>query len=291
MNAKQWFLLALVPVMFSIVNFFMFSSAYSLNGSIFWFSIGVILFLFLFFFYFKSFSLSIQGLAGGVFNLTATITMLFLYSFNFLTNVFPFVAASLVFFFLIDWLVSRDKRVNAKMAVGVLVVFAGLIATQFNNLALNFSVLAFGVAMMFLVSLVNFSFLYGLDKKNFNSRLQGILLPFIIAPFIFSSGLAVVNFNGFAAGFLSSLGFMIFGLALIEVYSKQRGFWSMNLVNIISYLDIIILNVLAVLFFQGSYTLSGLVGSLIVFCGIILFIFSQPIQAKKVKRTVKRAGR
>ncbi len=277
MNSKQWFFVALVPIMFSLVNFFMFSSTSMFRSSILWFFSGYILFLALLTFKSKSFFFSKQGFVSGLFNLVTTVILLFLYSFNFLTNVFPFLAAGIIFFFIIDYLVSRDKNFNLKMILGVLIVFAGLLVTQFNGVAFNLLVISVGIVLMALAAVTNFTLLYQVDDKNLASRVQSFLLPALITPLLLLfPGFSVFNFNGLLAGFISAVGFLVFCYALIEIYGKKRGLWSRNLINIIGYTDIIILNVFAILLFQGKYTLNGLVGSIVVFMGIVVFILSEP---------------
>ena len=277
MNSRQWFFVFLVPVMFSVVNFFMFSSSSLLESSVLWFFIGYILFLAVLTAYLRKFSFSIQGFVSGVFNVAATVIVFFLYSFNFITNVFPFLASGIILFFAMDYFVSGDRNFNSKMIVGGLLIFAGLIVTQDYGFAMNFFVIALGVLLMIFSAISNFVLLYRVDEKNLGGRIQSFLLPSLAIPLLllFTKPFPF-NFNGFFSGFLSAVGFFVFCYALIEIYNKKMGLWSRNLINVASYLDIVILNVLAVLLFQGRYTLNGLAGSLIVFAGIAVFVLSQP---------------
>lgn len=278
LTSRQWFFVILTPIIFSLLNFFLFSSVSSagLNSSLFWYFAGMLVFTVFLAVYSGKLSFSKQGFIAGVFNLIATIILFFLYSFNFLTNVFVFVAASILFFFLIDFFISRPKSVSLKMLSGVVIVFAGLVATQWNGLALNAEVLILGFATMITVAGTNFAMLYNLDSENLISRLESFFLPLLLIPLIFSSSILQWNAYGFLSGVLNGVGFFIFCYALIKIYDRNRDFWSLNLVNIASYFDIILLNVFALLAFQGKYTLNGLAGSLIVFIGIAIFILSQP---------------
>lgn len=279
MNAKQWVLLAITPLVLALANFFMFSSNTLLGESVIWFSIGVALFLLTFTIHEKTFSLSKQGFTAGVLNLTATLITFFLYSFNFLTNVFPFIAASAVLFFAIDVITSRNK-VNFKMIAGVAVVFTGLAVTQVYNLTLKIDGLTLGLVLMVIVALTDFLLLHGLNKKNLPSRIQSFTLPFLLTLILFlplNHALTRVNLNAVISGFLMGAGFLLLCKTLIEI--NENTLWSRNLVNLTSYTDLIILNILAVLAFQQSYTLNGLAGSLIVFTGIIIFLTSR--QEKK----------
>ncbi len=280
LTSRQWFFVILTPIIFSLLTFFLFSSVSSagLNSSLFWYFAGMLVFTVFLAVYSRKLFFSKQGFIAGVFNLLATIILLFLYSFNFLTNVFVFVAASILFFFLIDFFISRSKKVSLKMLAGVAIVFAGLVAAQWNGLVLNSGFLILGFAIMVTVAGTNFTMLYNLDSENLISRLESFFLPLLLIPLIFLSSSSILRWNayGFLGGVLNGVGFFIFCYALIKIYDRKKGFWSRNLVNMASYFDIIILNVFALLAFQGKYTLNGLVGSIVVFMGIVVFILSEP---------------
>ncbi len=231
----------------------------------------------------------LPSIVGGVLLVVFNLSLFMAFKSYYLAGIYPLIATSSLVFFGID--VAKYKRRLSKSEVsivtlGILLVIIGVyFAESSGSFAFDFAALPFIIVIMLFAGFGYYLVFYNIRKYSVGSKISSISISSFAASFFILLFAPANAFAGIkpvlALGVLAAGAFYVAAVALelkaVKINESRKLYKSVvskNFINNFTYLDTVLVLIFSVAI--GSFSISEIVGGLLIVFGVVVIALAKP---------------